>query len=141
MWFARAVEANLRGQLEQAFAAMRSAGVGGSVMADLNRDKTIQELLSLQEELVHELEMMKRGMSTLAAHNKTLESEKERLLRELGEYTSGGGDYNQSHVIAPSQKRRAQRSAAPGAPGGGTNHSSGGASLQVNILIFFESNS
>ena len=127
----------MRGQLEQAFAALRSANVNGSAIPDQNRDKNIQDLLTLQEELVHELEMMKRDMSTLAAHNKTLESEKERLLRELGEYTSGGGGYKESHLIAPQEKRRAQRSAAPGAPGGGTNHSNKGASLQVNALIVF----
>jgi len=140
--YSGAVEATLRGELEQAFAALRGADVGGAAMAGRDRnqnlhdqnlhDQNLHDLLALQEELVHELQMMKRDMSVVAAHNKALESEKESLLRELGEYTSVWN--SQSDLIAPQQRKRAQRSAAPG----GLNHNNGNgvASLQVFLWIF-----
>lgn len=136
--YSGAVEATLRGELEQAFAALRGADVGGGAMAgrDGNQnlhDQNLHDLLALQEELVHELQMMKRDMSMVAAHNKTLELEKESLLRELGEYTSGRN--SQSDLIAPQQRKRAQRSAAPG--GLNNNNGNGFASLQVFLWIFW----
>ncbi len=132
--YSGAVEATLRGELEQAFAALPGADLGGGAMAgrQILHDQSLHDLLVLQEELVHELEMMKRDMSMMAAHNKTLEREKESLLRELGEYTSGRN--TQSDLIAPQQRKRAQRSAPPG----GMNHNNGNgvASLQVFLWIF-----
>jgi chromosome segregation ATPase len=127
----------LRGELEQAFAALHGADVGGAAMAGRDRnqnlhDQNLHDLLALQEELVHELQMMKRDMSMVASHNKALESEKESLLRELDEYTSGRN--SQSDLIAPQQRKRAQRSAAPG----GLNRINGNgvAILQVILWIF-----
>ena len=82
---------------------------------NVQKDRTIQELLTLQEELIHELDMMKRDMATLALQNKSLEEEKAHLLVQRSEFNIDA-DAGGNQIIAPQRKKRAQRSAAPGAP-------------------------
>jgi len=77
-------------ELDKAYTALQNAGMGGgSIQQSMERDKNIQDLLKLQEELVHELDMMKRDIATLAMQNTSLEGEKDHLLAQLDQFASG----------------------------------------------------
>lgn len=79
---------------------------------EIERDQNVQALLKLQEELVHELDMMKADMATLAKVNRSLEDDNRRLSAELTEFTHGGGGPDAPQMVSK-RTRKAQRSAAP----------------------------
>ena len=137
----------LQSKLEDALDALktleRRAFQQNSTQDNGQKELTIQELLSLQEELVHELDMMKRDMATLALQNKSLEDERAQLLAQLAGY-DGEDSAVRNQAIASKTKKRAQRSAAPGSPRDGpawnkeVNSSQHSASLEQGLISPWE---
>jgi hypothetical protein len=86
-------------ECERLRAMLPTAGSSGGGGLDRIRDENMQELLKLQDDLVLELDLMRRDMQAQAVQNKALQEENMRLADEL----SGGGQ--RATVVA--------RSAAP----------------------------